>query len=265
MAENNDKVLYEARRNYCVISINNPPVNACGRDVMKGLYLSLEKANNDPKVKCIVLKSEGTRLYCAGIDTTVFTKGKSPEYMLEFQKYTRLNPLTIYKMKKPVINVIQGSAIGYGMMLMYACDLHIFADRPFPEMFFKMPEMELGIYTQAGASVGPLLNFGLNYAKQILLTSDKFGLEQLKNMNYPTRIFPWDDNFEKNWVDFVEWFVKHKEAMMYLIKSTLHIMNDKYIERWFDLEDEAGDISRGKRKSMKEWDDVIQDLYKKYP
>jgi hypothetical protein len=42
-------------------------------------------------------------------------------------------------------------------------------------------------------------------------------------------------------------------------------MNDKYIEKWFDLEDEAGNISRSKRKSMKEWDDVIQDLHNKYP
>lgn len=265
MSENDDKVLYEVRPKYAVISINNPPVNACGRDVMKGIYLALEKANNDPKVKCVVLKSEGTRLYCAGIDTTVFTQGKSQEYMLEFQKYTRLNTLTMYKMKKPIINIVQGSAVGYGMMMMFACDLHVFADRPIEEMFFKMPEMELGLYTQAGASVGPLLNFGLKYAKNILLTSDKFGLEELKNMNFPTRIFPWDENFEKNWVEFVEGFAKNKEAMMYLIKSTLHIMNDKYIERWFDLEDEAGDLSRGKKKSMKEWDEVIQDLHNKYP
>ena len=264
MSENNDKVLYEVKNKVARITINNPPVHVCDLDVMKGIYEGLDKADNDEKVKCVLLKSTGTRLFCAGIDTKIFTEAKSAEYMQEFSKYTRSSVLKAYQMKKPIVCMVQGSAVGYGMMIMYACDLRIFADRPIEEMFFKMPEIELGLYTQSGASVGPLLNFGLSYAKNILLTGDKFGLEQLKNMNFPTRIFPLEE-LESKTEEFLNDFVKYKEPLMYLIKSTLTLMNNKHIDRWFDLEDEAGDISRSTRKSMKEWDEIIQDLYKKYP
>ena len=41
-------------------------------------------------------------------------------------------------------------------------------------------------------------------------------------------------------------------------------MNNKMIERWFDLEDECGRVAYEK-KTMKELDDYIKDLYKRYP
>ena len=44
----------------------------------------------------------------------------------------------------------------------------------------------------------------------------------------------------------------------------LTIMNKAYIKSCFDLEDECGKIAFQK-KSMKELDDFIKDLYKKYP
>ncbi|GAI82977.1 unnamed protein product [marine sediment metagenome] len=44
----------------------------------------------------------------------------------------------------------------------------------------------------------------------------------------------------------------------------LTIMNKAYIKSCFDLEDECGKVAF-KKKSMKELDDFIKDLYKKYP
>jgi len=41
-------------------------------------------------------------------------------------------------------------------------------------------------------------------------------------------------------------------------------MNTKYIERWYDLEGEYGKIAYTK-KTMKELDEFIKNLYSKYP
>ena len=97
----------------------------------------------------------------------------------------------------------------------------------------------------------------------MLLTADKFGLEELKNLNFPTRIFP-PDRLEIETKKFIRTFSKRDPAFSFLIKSSLTLMNNKMIERWFDLEDECGKVAYEK-KSMKELDDYIKDLYKRYP
>ena len=261
-----DIVLYKVKDKYAEIIIDRPPVHAWSVTLMQQFYDKLILADNDIKVKCILIKSTGTRLFSAGIDIKI--QPEDPEqYYLDRKRLGRLIPEKMMLMKKPIICMVQGSAIGYGMIVIMASDLKIFADRPFPEMFFKMPEIELDMYPSSSATTGPLYAFGLSYAKNILLTSDRFGLEELKNMNFPTRIFPLQ-TIESDTEEFMNDFVKHKESIMYLIKSTLTLMHNKNVSSWLDMELENSKKVRfeeGLPKTSKEWDDYIEYLYKKYP
>ncbi len=143
----NDVVTYEVKRKYCEIILERPPVNAFDITLMKGLYEALVKADNEPKVRCVLIKSRG-KLFSAGIDTKWMMAGQSPEIMEEFGEITQKKlPLKLLLMKKPVVCMVHGSAIGYGMIVLMACDLRIFADRPKEEMFLKMPEVELSMAT----------------------------------------------------------------------------------------------------------------------
>ena len=214
----------------------------------------LEEAENEDKAKCLLIKSTGNKIFSAGFDTKV-KPGETPDDMKEIFKYTKLNTQKMLLMKKPIIIQVQGTAIGYGMMLIMASDLRIFADRPFPEMFFRMPEIALSMFPRALATFMSLRSFGLSFAKNILLTSDKFGLEQLKNLNFPTRVFP-PDELESKTEEFVKEFVKYKDSLMFLIKSSLTLMHDKYIEAWVELEEECNSAIMEKR-SLKEWDEFI--------
>jgi hypothetical protein len=45
----------------------------------------------------------------------------------------------------------------------------------------------------------------------------------------------------------------------------LTIMNKAYIKSCMDLEDECGKVAYGGKKTMKELEEIIQDLYKRYP
>ncbi len=260
--EDLDLVLYEAKGGVATISLNRPPVHAFNLELMKTLYQRLEQANNDDSVKCVLLKSTGTRVFSAGIDIKSKSLDEDPEYFEEVKKYGRLNNQMIVTMMKPVVVQVQGSAIGYGMELVMAADMRIFADRPQEEMFFRMPEIAIAIYPQTGATILPLLAFGFTYAKNVLFTSDDFGLAELKNLNIPTRIFPLEHlNVETQ--KFMRTFSKRMNSFMYLMKSTLNIMNKKLIDRCFDLEDECGKEAY-KKKTPGEWKRFIQDLYKRY-
>lgn len=259
----NDIILYDVKGRVGIITLNRPPVHAFNLELMKTLYETLIKADEDEKVKCILLKSTGTKVFSAGIDIKGKSFDENREYYEEVKRYGRLNNQKMLLMKKPIIAQVQGSAIGYGMEILMACDLKIFADRPKEEMFFRMPEIAIAIYPETGATILPLLNFGLSFAKNILFTADDFYLEDLKRLNLPTRVFPLD-KLEIETKKFMKTFSKRMESFMFLIKSTLTIMNNKLIEKWFDLEDECGKAAYQKR-TVKEWEDFVQDLYKRYP
>ena len=259
----NDVVLYEVKKRYAEITINRPPVHALNLPVMKGIYNSLIKADNDPKVRCILLKSTGTRLFSAGIDIKQNFADYGPEGGREFSEIIRNIPEKMLTMKKLIVVQVQGSAIGFGMILFMASDLRIFADRPFPEMFFKMPEVEEAMNTRAGSSVLPTLTFGLDYAKSIMFTSDRLSLQDLPP-RYASRVFPLE-NLEIETQKFMEKFAKQNKSIMWVLKTKMNIYNKKYISRCFDLEDEATKTLENKIFDMDEWDKKFEDLYKRYP
>lgn len=258
-----DIILYNVKGKVAWITLNRPEMaHSFNWELMNALWDALRNADGDEKVRCIILESTGDKVFSAGIDIKATTPDDL-DYMKKMREIGRRITEYMLLMKKPIIAKVQGTAIGYGMELVMACDLRLFADKPIEEMFFRMPEIAISIYPQTGATILPLLAFGLNYAKQILFTADKFGLEELKNLNFPTRVFPPDD-LDKETRKFIRTFSKRDHGFTFLIKSTLTLMNNKMIERWYDLEDECGKVAYEKR-TMKELDDYIKDLFQRYP
>ncbi|MHA1669715.1 MAG: enoyl-CoA hydratase/isomerase family protein [Promethearchaeota archaeon] len=256
-------LLYEVKGRVAYIALNRPKAaHSFNLAMMKELYESLQMADKDETVRCVLLKSTGNRAFSSGIDIKS-TNPDDLEYLKSMRIYGRNITQYMLLMKKPIIVQVQGTAIGYGMELIMASDLRIFADRPIEEMFFRMPEIAISIYPQTGATILPLLAFGFSYAKNILMTADQFGLEELKNLNFPTRIFPLD-NLELETKKFIKTFSKRTESFMFLIKSSLTLMSDKMIKRWFDLEEKCGEIAF-KKKSQKEIEEFISKLYEEFP
>ena len=51
---------------------------------------------------------------------------------------------------------------------------------------------------------------------------------------------------------------------MFLVKSTMTLMHNKYIERWLELEEESAGVASRKRPGKK-WDEFIKHLFDTYP
>lgn len=259
-----EKILYyEVSNRVATLTINRPEVShSYNWELMNEFYNALINADNDENVRCILIKSTGEKVFSAGIDI----KSVSPDdidRMNNMRKMGRKITETMLLVKKPIIAQVQGSAIGFGFEILMACDLKIFADKNIDQMFFRMPEIAIAIYPQTGATILPLLTFGLPCAKNMLLTADDYELKDLQEMNIPTRIFP-PDKLDIETKKFLRTFSKRDYAFSFLMKVSLNIMNKNFIQRCYDLEDECGKIAYEK-KSMKELDDFIKELYKKYP
>ena len=262
MSIEEDKILYEVKDRIATITINRPEkAHAFNVDMLKTMHGMLLKADEDEEVKCILIRSTKTKFFCAGYDLKEIQG--DPEKIAGVTGWGRKVNETILLIKKPVITQVQGIAVGFGVLMTLASDLRIFADRPKEELYLRLPEIAISAFTQTGATLLPLLAFGFSFAKHLLFTADKVGLDELKNINFPTRIFPLE-KLELETKKFLKILTKRMTSFLFLIKSMLRIMNKAYIKSCFDLEDECGEIAYEK-KSMKELDDFIKELDKKYP
>lgn len=64
-----DIIIYELKGRVATIELNRPAAaHSFNLDLMKKLYTKLVEADEDEKVKCILLKSTGNRMFSAGID-----------------------------------------------------------------------------------------------------------------------------------------------------------------------------------------------------
>jgi len=255
------KLLYEVKQSVATISINRPEkAHAFNLELTKALYNKLEEADKDESVKCILIKSIGNeKIFSAGYDLSIIEDENKKEKLIEFGRKVNQKMLL---MKKPIVTQVHGTAVGFGFLLIMGSDLRIFADKPIEKMFFRLPEIAISAYAQTGATLLPLLAFGLSYAKNLLFTSDRIGLEDLKNINFPTRIFP-RDKLELETKKFLKILTKHLTTFLFLIKTSITLMNKQLIEKWFDLEDACGKIAYEK-KTHAELEAYIRDLYKKY-
>ena len=71
MIQLSEAATLEVQEEIGIISINNPPVNALGLAVRKGIAEGVDQVMKDEQIKAVVLICEG-KTFCAGADIREF-------------------------------------------------------------------------------------------------------------------------------------------------------------------------------------------------
>lgn len=116
----NEFVTYQSEENYAIITINNGKANAISHDVVDGLNLSLDKAEQEDKV---VILTGTPGIFSGGFDLKVMTK--SPETALELVTKGSQLSLRMLSFPKPIIIACNGHAIAKGAFLLLSSDYRI--------------------------------------------------------------------------------------------------------------------------------------------
>ena len=116
----NNLVSYKSEENYAIITINNGKANAISHEVIEGLSLSLDKAEQENKV--VILTGEGG-IFSGGFDLKVMTK--SPESALELVTKGSKLSLRMLSFPQPIIIACNGHAIAKGAFLLLSADYRI--------------------------------------------------------------------------------------------------------------------------------------------
>jgi len=123
-----------------IITLTNPPVNALGQSVRKGLINGFKQIENDPDIKAVVLTGEG-RFFSAGADIKEFGKGPLLPTLPE-------TLAAIDKCRLPVVAALPGTALGGGLETALACRYRLAASRA----KVGLPEVNLGLIPGAGGT-----------------------------------------------------------------------------------------------------------------
>ncbi len=164
-------ITYELNDSTALVTLNRPEkMNAWNAAMAADLSLALQEANQDDRVRAIVITGAG-RAFCAGADLAgggeTFAGRGDGDDSEEGRNIRNMHP---YEVDKPVIAAINGAAVGVGMTYPMLCDIRIVAeDAKLGFVFTRrgmMPELAAHLLVQRVA--------GLSNATDVLMSGRIF-------------------------------------------------------------------------------------------
>lgn len=169
----------------CVVTIDNPPVNAFHPRVAEALieaFDALERRRPSPRA---VIVTGAGRYFMAGGDIRVFQtldETSAERYARRIQICQEI----ILHFEAPVIAAVNGSALGGGCELMMACDIRIVAD----DAVFGQPEVTLGVIPGAGGTQNLPRLVPIGTAKKLLFTGERISAAEAMRIGLVDQVAP---------------------------------------------------------------------------
>lgn len=166
---------YEKVGDIAVLAAQNPPVNALGVDVRRGLLAGLELAEAEG-ARAILIYGEG-RTYFAGADIREFGKPPQDPWLPALCNRIEASPLL-------VVSAIHGTALGGGLEVALACHYRIAV----PSAKVGLPEVNLGILPGAGGTQRLPRVIGVEAALDMITTGRHIRAPEALNLGVLDRV-----------------------------------------------------------------------------
>lgn len=177
-------VLREQRGDILLVTIDNPPVNALGVDVRRGLLAAIEAADTDPAVAAVLLVGAG-RTFIGGADIREF--GKPPMAPALPDVCNRIEACS-----KLVVAAIHGAALGGGLEVALAAHYRL----ALPAAKLGLPEVQLGLLPGAGGTQRTPRLIGAKAALDLMLSGRHVGAAEAIKLGLVDRSAPGADPIE---------------------------------------------------------------------
>ncbi len=177
-------LLYDERDGVATVTINRPEKNnAISVEMRHDFRALIEELYGDDAIRVVVFTGTG-KTFCVGADVSTF----APDWNTpKFRAGTRL--LTNFfndleTLEKPTIAAINGTCVGGGLELAFACDLRVTAR----SARFGLPENNLGLIPGIGGCSRLVRLVGYGKAKELVLTGEIIGAEEAHRIGLVNRV-----------------------------------------------------------------------------
>jgi len=174
-------MLYDASNGVARISINRPPLNILNVETLIELNMALDAARNDASVSVVVIRGEGDKAFCAGVDIKDHLPEKVSATLEVFNKVF----YSLENLDKPTIAVVQGFALGGGCELAAACDMIIASEKA----QFGQPEIRVGAIPPVAVALLPKL-VGRKKAFELIMTGDSITADEARRIGLVNIVVP---------------------------------------------------------------------------
>jgi enoyl-CoA hydratase/carnithine racemase len=188
-----EAVIYEVTATgVVVLTLNRPDrLNTWGGDIATAFYAGLERAEEDPAVRVIVLTGRG-KAFCAGAQLGSMSSVAESIDKTDKGKLASLvgdrHPYHLTTLSKPVIAAINGSCVGIGLTQALMCDVRFAAaGAKFAASFARR-----GLIAEYGVSwILPRLT-GWGVALDLLLSGRTFLADEAAKLRLVKEVLPPD-------------------------------------------------------------------------
>ena len=222
-----ETILYARKGAVGEIRFNRPQrLNAVVTEFYEEILDALDKAEQDPEVRVVVLTGEG-RAFCVGADLKEHGKGERTE-MQKLEYLNRGNDVCerLYRHQKVVIAAVNGFALGAGAEM--SCSSDFILMKASAQIGF--PEISIG--THVGGAVTEILPrlVGLAKARELIMTGRRIGGDEALAIGLATRVFP-DDDFEAGVTAFAYEIASKAPYSLRFVKQHLNDAHQDYASR----------------------------------
>jgi 3-hydroxyacyl-CoA dehydrogenase len=159
-----------------VVTIDNPPVNALGVDVRRGLTAAIDVAGADAAVKAVLIVGSG-KTFIGGADIREFGKPPMTPFLPDLCN-------GIEACSKPVVAVIHGAALGGGLEIALASHYRL----ALPAAKLGLPEVALGLLPGAGGTQRTPRLIGAAAALDLMLSGRHVGAAEAAKLGLVDRV-----------------------------------------------------------------------------
>jgi len=170
-----NNILFEKNNGIATITINRPKkLNALNRETIKELHRAFKKADEDKKIKVILITGSGEKAFVAGADISEFVDfsvtegedlaGQGQAILFDF----------VANLSTPVIAVVNGFALGGGLELAMAAHFRIASENA----KMGLPEVSLGVIPGYGGTQRLPQLVGRGRAMEMIMTAGMIDANQ---------------------------------------------------------------------------------------
>ncbi|GAA0481983.1 hypothetical protein GCM10008986_03460 [Salinibacillus aidingensis] len=219
------------------VTIDNPPVNAIGEELMQDLDAAVEELTNDESVRVVVLTSRHEKIFLAGADLKgmIQNSGDFAEEENAIKKQSARMQACFHRfasMPKPVIAAINGHALGGGCELAMACDFRMMGKGR-----IGLTEVSLGIIPGAGGTQRMVQLLGRAKATELIFTAKQLEAKEAEKVGLVTRAVD-PEKLEDQTQAFAETLAEGAIHAMGLAKRAMNAA-DGPVEKGLEVEAKA--------------------------
>ncbi len=226
-----ETIISEMQNHIGIITLNRPEqLNTFTATLAEELNQALVDMDNDGDIRVVVLKGNG-RVFCAGIDVSVFPMKSIVEYRPWIRAMEKVI-LTIAHMVKPVIVAAHGVAAANGAGLVAAADLAIIAEGT----RIGTTAINVGLFCM-GPAVPLSRSLGRKLTLEMLLTGDFIDAERAERIGLVNKVVPQDKLIDEA-LELATKLASKSPIALQMGKQAFYTMSGMEFEKALEYSDE---------------------------